>query len=394
MRSSLLLATVLAGLALATTRPAYADWPVIDLGLNQIIQTMQKALENAITNIGNQITNAFNSAVSDMTNPNSLTRILQEGFNQNANYSKATTAANAQIANANNLVQSQLMMTAQNTQIRDQHIPSPEFCSILANNQTALAGSRGSRNTSLAISLVTEPRGEGEPGTPSHLGTAQGVEANNYNHMRRYCSQGDVEDGLCTTVSTLPAADQRAESIWKGDTITGNGALDAANDFAMSLTQPYAPTPMRGDQIRSTEGQQAWADRRAYNARMALAKWALSYTIGVESPSVTMDSAQQSELQAEGGQQPADNKISWLQSVALSVNRAASSAVFAAELERMPPATVMREIVNEIAMSNYLALENYRVALLNSNLEAARLARDVQHDAPNTSIPTPTLASP
>ena len=71
-----------------------------------------------------------------------------------------------------------------------------------------------------------------------------------------------------------------------------------------------------------------------------------------------------------------------------------SSVSWAASLQAMPPASVQREIALEMAMSNYLAMQNYRVQLYNSALQASLLAATAERNgAPPVQMPSPSIAS-
>ena len=89
-------AGVLIGAVVFGTAPAWADMPVIDVGVMGILQAAQSALTNAISSIGTQIT----GAVTHMET--SISSMLRDGFTQEANYAKAQVSAQEQIADASN----------------------------------------------------------------------------------------------------------------------------------------------------------------------------------------------------------------------------------------------------------------------------------------------------
>jgi hypothetical protein len=60
----------------------------------------------------------------------------------------------------------------------------------------------------------------------------------------------------------------------------------------------------------------------------------------------------------------------------------------------MTPAAVQREIANELAVTNYLLLENYRVTIKNAAVNATHLAADTDHNfQPVVELPTPNMAN-
>ena len=236
-----------------------------------------------------------------------------------------------------------------------------------------------------------DPRSEGAPGTPAYYGAAQSAAASTQLHLSRYCDQREAEAGLCT-VSQLPNGDQRASSLYGSDTLAGETGVNAANDFATNLVQPVVPAALRGDQLTSVSGQDAAARRRSYTARMSLARDVLNFSIAVQAPSVTLTAAQQQQMQDQG--RTPVTTASWLQATDLEVSRRVSSVSWAASLQAMPPASVNREIAMELAMSNYLALQNLRVGLYSSAVQASLLAATSERQlSPAVQMPSPSIAA-
>lgn len=382
-----LLAALILGAGLGGAQPAQA-FGVDTAEIVAAIAALQKAVGNWFEGLGNRMTSAF----SDMTNPNSVSRLLQDGFTQDANYSKAQIGAQQGIADANNEIQAQQAKQLQDAHIRDEHVASPEFCAALDANQGQLAASNASWKAATGIGIITDPRGESEPNTPSHMSSAQGAQANNNLHMSHYCTAGEVADGLCSGVSQYPAADERAYSLFGTDTLSASGSLDAAKDFMLTLTQPVAPAALRGDEMKSIEGQQAWVRRRSYNARMSLAQGVMNYAIGLHTPSIAPNAQQTTELQAEG--QTVPDKMSWLQNITLEVTRRFAGVTWNAQLQAMPPPSVERELAVEMALNNYLQLQNFRLNLLNATVDATQLAQKAEHDLDGpATMPAPNLSS-
>jgi hypothetical protein len=60
----------------------------------------------------------------------------------------------------------------------------------------------------------------------------------------------------------------------------------------------------------------------------------------------------------------------------------------------MPPASVEREIALELAVTNYLLLNNFKVSLMNASAAATTLAIETEKDFPAaTPMPTPSMTS-
>ncbi|AOX18431.1 hypothetical protein A0U89_14025 (plasmid) [Kozakia baliensis] len=385
MRHSVLLAAGTCLLTVSLTPPrAYAFG---EAAVVFAIQALQSFMGKQLDNLGTNITNSLN----DMTNPNSVASLIRDSATQSANYSKGQVAAQSRIADASNTSMATFLRQQHDTDIRDEHTMNPEFCAGLDAQQATMAAAKSSRSALGAITTVTDPRGEAEQGTPSYYGRSQGVTANSDLHLRRYCSQSDAAAGLCTSVSRLPNADQRAASLFATDTLTADGSVDAANDYGTTLIQPVAPAALRGDQATSTLGREAMLERRSYNARMSLARWIMAFITSLETPSVSLTGAQKTEMQAEG-LQPLE-KASWLQAVSLEVNRRVSNVQWNANLQTMAPASVEREIATELALSNYLAMQNYRLGLYQSSIGATQVAQSEERKQQKTltAMPSPTI---
>jgi hypothetical protein len=110
----------------------------------------------------------------------------------------------------------------------------------------------------------------------------------------------------------------------------------------------------------------------------------------IQSPSVPLNSAQQTQMQNEGLTPIGTG--SWLQALMLDANRRYSDVNYAAQLQAMPPASVNREIALELASSNYLLTQLLRVGIMHASTSAAHMAADVEHEfAPTAPLSTPNI---
>jgi len=382
MRKQLLQTTAafVIGAVLFNASPAFADLPTVDVLVSGAINMMETAVTNTITNMATSIV----GSVTKMET--SVSDLLTKGFTQNANYAKAQVGAQQQITDASNTVNARFARDMRNAQIRDEHVANPQFCLSADAGQTPIAASIASNNVVRAIQDISDRRGEAVPGTPASKGQAQAVQAINKLHMGRYCSDDESAAGLCTK-SALANADQHATNLFGSGTYDGQDAVNAANDFKTNLIQPVSPAALRADQLTSITGQDAWARRRSYNARMSLASSVISYAIAVQTPSVPLTTQQQQQLTNQG--LPAQTTGSWLTAVSLEVNRRLSDAGWHADLQRMPPASVLREIATELALNNYMNMQNYRLGLYQSSLSAAQVAQAEEQNF-QTAVPLPT----
>ena len=366
---------------------ARADLPVIAPATDSLLALLQTAVTDAISTMQKGITDAL----TDLTNPASVSSLLTAGFTQNANYSKAQIGAQQQIADASNTAMARYERDVRNSDIRDEQTANPENCATIDNGQVTEAAALQGWRAATAIEAVTDARGEALPNTPAYYGTGQAMEAAAQLHLQRYCSATDATAGLCTATQQADF-DQRASSLLGADNLIDTDGVNAANDYGSNLIEPIVPAALRSDQLTSVNGQDAATRRRSYNARMSLARSIINYDIGVQSPGVTLTPAQQQQMTNEGI--PVPKSSSWMQVISLEVNRRLADVSWAAGLQSMPPASVEREIATELALSNYLAFQNYRVGMMNATVSAARLAVATEHDfKPTTPMPSPSIAA-
>jgi hypothetical protein len=397
-RASFLTSTALGcvlGAALFGATPAISQLAVIDwasIAIQQALQGLQQQVNNTLNSITGQL--SIDGPLAGLLGPNthgSVTQLLRDGFTQNANYAKGQVSAQRQIEDASNLAMTRVQRDFRNAQIRDEHTPSPLACAALDNGQTITVGAGESWKVAKAIQKVGDERGEAGPNQPAHFGSAQAIQAINYLHFARYCSKDEADAGLCQA-SPRENADQRADSLFAAGAYDGQDGVNAANDYVTNLVQPIVPAALRGDQMTSINGAEGLVKRRQYNARMSLARGVLNDAIASQSPSVPFTPAQKQQLQNAG--LPVTDQGSWLQALTLDVHRRYSDIDWAAKLQAMPPAAVQREIALELAVTNYLLLQNYKIALRNATVNATQLAAHVEQNfEPAIEMPTPSIAN-
>ncbi len=347
---------------------------------------------NTVENTVSSTMKSINTAIGNTTYGDTNT-LLREGFTQEANYAKGQVGAQEQITDASNTAMARFQRDIRNSEIRDQQTPNVQNCTALDSGQVVTAAALQGWRTGQTIESVMDPRGEALAGTPAYYGTGQAMEAAGQVHLSRYCSSTDAAAGLCTEAAVaMQNADQRASSLFGTDNLIDQDGINAANDFGTNLIQPIVPAALRMDQLTSISGQDAAAHRREYNARMSLARSVIDLAIGQQTPGVALTVQQQQLLTNEGLPVPASG--SWLQALSLEATRRISDVTWAAGLQAMPPASVEREIATELALSNYLAMQNYRVTLLNATIAATQLsATEETSFRPATAMPSPSMAA-
>lgn len=384
---------IVIGAVVFNSLPAFADLPVIDpasilqeTGILNVLNTI-----NGIESDVSKYTNEIFGALGDNTY-GTVQQLLQEGFTQNANYAKAQVGAQQQITDASNMAMARFHRDMRNAQIRDEQTVSPNACTALDGGVSTQAAAVQAYDVAWTIGQIHDKRGEAGPGMPSYYGQAQGVASMANEHLSNYCDQNDVAAGLGCTLSMTPDADQQFASLFGSGTYASQTAVNTAKDYAINLIEPVAPAALRGDQLASTQGQDAAVRRRSFNARMSLAQNYADQIIGMNSPSVPLTAQQQQYLQDMG--LPTQQTGSWFQALQIEAERRISDVNWAATLQGMPPATVNREIAIELALNNYLQFQIFKTALQTGTINATQLAQTAEHDfSPTVQMPTPSIAS-
>lgn len=396
MRRSNFIALAGVGLAigsiLCSAVPAYADLPVIDPA-SIAEEIKQLAQETGILNVlqtVQSIDKGISSAIGTTTYGSTNT-LLQEGFTQEANYSKASIGAMQNITDASNEAMAQYDLQLRDAQIRDEQTASPTACTDLDNGVSTQAAAIQGDAVGFTLGQIEDVRDESGPNTPSYYGQAQGVASESAEHLDYYCDPNDVAAGLCANTTTATAdADQRFSSLFGSGTYANQTAVTTAKDYAINLIEPVAPAALRGDQLNSITGQDAAILRRSYNARMSLAQNVVDNIVGMQSPSVPLTAQQQAYL-AEIGL-PQETTGSWLQVLQINAESRESDINWNAQLQSMPPAAVEREVALELALNNYLQFQIFKIDLQNAALNATNLAQTAQHDyQPAIPMPTPNI---
>jgi len=189
-------------------------------------------------------------------------------------------------------------------------------------------------------------------------------------------------------------SDQNSRSLLGDPSYVDQDAVNTANDYARNLIEPVPPGALRGAQLATLAGQDASAKRRGYSAQISLANGVLNDIIGSHTNSVILTPAQQQQAQAQG--LTSTTNASWFEAQDLEVNRRISDIGWHAALQAMPPKSVLVEIATELAMGNYIAWQNYRMAQQSAAVAAAQLAATATATASLKAappLPTPQMAA-
>ena len=379
--------------------PAAAQMAVVDFtSITQQIKSF--AQETGILNVltaMNTIQTTINNGISAVNKAlgvgtfGDVQTLLQQGFTQTSNYLKAQVGAQQQIADASNTAMARFHRDMRNAQIRDEQTPSPLACAAVDGGVSTQAAGVQAFGVGAMIAHVHDLRGEAATGMPSHLGQGQAIAAMAAQHNGLYCNADDSAAGMCPNgLGAVPDGDQQVLNLFGSGTYTSQAAVNMAKDVAINLIQPIAPAALRGDQLASTEGQDAAVRRRSYNARMSLAQTFVDTTIGMQVPSVPLTAVQAQYLSDMG--LPAQTNGSWLQVLQIEAERRVSDMTWNANLQSLPPASVAREMASELALNNYLLFQNYKMQMMHASIDAAHLAADVDRNfQPTVRMPSPNM---
>jgi hypothetical protein len=387
---------IVIGGVLFNATPAQADLPTIDATVLAAVNAVKGVLSDINGYIQDvkdflSATGPIASLLGDNTF-GTVEQLLQQGFTQTANYQKASVGALEQIFDASNTANARFKRDVRNAQIRDEQTPSPTACTALDGGVSTQAAAVQAFTVAATIARIHDLRGEAGPNMPSHYGQAQGVASISQQHLNYYCDANDVAAGLCGSASSIPDADQQFSSLFGSGTYADQNAVNTAKDYAINLIQPIAPAALRGDQLNSAAGQDAAVRRRSYNARMSLAQSFVDREIGMQTPSVPLTTLQQQYLTNIG--LPSQTNGSWLQVLQIESERRISDVTWAATLQSMPPASVEREIAIELALSNYLQFQIFKMGLQHTTITATQLAQSVERDfQPTVRMPAPSMAA-
>src|SRR5664279_3811953 len=182
-----------------------------------------------------------------------------------------------QVANATNTTMADFHTSLSEQQILRNHIITPATCAAVDSSQAAAVGQQQAAITLDGVQNQLDRRGEGQPGTNGHEGWAQSRQSTLLGHYQAYCSDLDVENGLCNAAE--PAAwqsrDQQARSLFSIPTFNQDSS-NAADAYATNLIEPAVPAAVRADQANTQPGQDIMVARQQYNSSVSLARYVVA----------------------------------------------------------------------------------------------------------------------
>jgi len=362
-------------------RPAYAFFDSV--AIVSAITALQSAMNTAVSTAKNVLNNSLGL----------INTGLGDGFGQLSKLSIASITADQKIADANNIVQAQIQRDERNAQVRDQHAVNRQDCLNLQDGAATVVAARSGEQFSAALDGGKNRRTDARQGTPSWTGSGQATQAANNHHFSKYCNDAEAEAGLCSAASdALVNADQHAISLLGPSVYADQDGINQANDYAQGLIEPVAPPALRGDAIRSPQGQSLLPERRAYGAALSLAHFVVDDVQGWRAPTVTLSAAQRAEATREG--RTDTEKGSELEALELDINRKLGGTDWQGDLQAMPSdKSVLIQIALLDAQRNQIMLAQLKMQQAQAMMQAAQLStmeRDrLAHVTPMT-VPTPT----
>ena len=161
------------GAVIVNAGPSSAQEAVIDIkAIEQDI-----GIYNTLQTIGNTMT-AIQNAMNDVNKAlgtgqfGDVQTLLQQGFTQNANYSKAQIGAQQQLTDASNTAMARFSRDMRNAQIRDEQTASPTHCAAIDGGVSTQSASVQAYAVGQTIAAIHDQRGEAGVGMPSHFGQA------------------------------------------------------------------------------------------------------------------------------------------------------------------------------------------------------------------------------
>jgi len=302
-----------------------------------------------------------------------------------------------QVANATNTVMADFHTSLAEQQILRNHIITPATCAAVDSAQAAAVGQQQAAITLDGVQNPLDRRGEGQPGTNGHEGWAQSRQSTLIGHFQTYCSDLDVENGLCNAAQPIvwQDRDQQARSLFSIPTYNQDSS-DAANAYATNLIEPMVPAAVRVDDSKTQQGQDIMVQRQQYNASVSLARYVIADILASHAPTITaVPPDLQRQRQLDG--QPASNTASWWDATNLYL-RYHSTLTYQNALQSMgTAAAVDRAIAQSIDTGNNIAWASYNrlnqiAALLAASVSYQAMDRYRQVDRREPSFPSPQIA--
>ena len=185
--------------------------------------------------------------------------------------------------------------------------------------------------------------------------------------------------------SASPAIDPSASS----GTSSGGPTGQAAEYYIQNLTDPMPPAQPSGSQYNTPAGRRYLAGMKAYNARMSLAREALSQVAAWNTAAYPLSGWLSKSLGEIGAPVPPSNAsgmISEHQMMSALVDGRFANPNWYADIASESSSDLLREIAYENAILMKIELENYKMTLIGRSMDASRYAFTARQRAQSSAL--------
>jgi len=163
----------------------------------------------------------------------------------------------------------------------------------------------------------------------------------------------------------------------------------AAEDYIQNLTDPMPPAQPSGSQFNTPAGRRYLAGMKTYNARMSLAREALSQVAAWNTAAYPLSGWLSKSLGEIGAPVPPPNAsgmISEHQMMSALVDGRFANPNWYADIATESSSDLLREIAYEEAILMKIELENYKMTLIGRSMDASRYAFTARQRAQSSAL--------
>lgn len=276
------------------------------------------------------------------------------------------TAAMRTFEQGNAAVQSQLLMEKARAEAKVKYKMSPRVCFEIAGGSATTVASGEARETLNELNRDFAKRTLFTPNTSAAVGKIYD------DHINKYCSQQDVDQGRCSRAADpkLQNADVRADATLNTSSYTPEQVV-AARAFVINVTNPMPTQNIPQKWEATPQGKTFVAGQYIEQARASVAANSLNAAVAARTPiqglgsAAMLDKADVSELELMESQvRGRFESLAWYKMI----------ASFSLE-------NLLREVVKIRALQARMDLDNYKLNERVESVLATQLAISVEQDS-------------
>ncbi len=253
---------------------------------------------------------------------------------------------------------------------------------------TAVAGA-GCQSVDAAAGVVSGE--ETKQVTETAYRTAAAEYAHNVTARSQTAAHINAEPPGAFSVGSLfpPSASPAIDPSASSGATSGGPTGQAAEYYIQNLTDPMPPAQPSGSQYNTPAGRRYLAGMKAYNARMSLAREALSQVAAWNTAAYPLSGWLSKSLGEIGAPVPPPNAsgmISEHQMMSALVDGRFANPNWYADIASESSSDLLREIAYEEAILMKIELENYRMTLIGRSMDASRYAFTVRQRAQSSAL--------